>query len=52
MDKEQREELIAMLRKNRSKHGVGHGMVYWNSVVDTVEKFLDEHFLEEVIPKE
>lgn len=37
-----------MLKDNRKVKGIGHGDPYWNSVVDTVERFLDRHFKSDV----
>ncbi len=46
MDTELRDELIRNLKTNRIRHGSGAGNAYWQSVVDTVEDFLDRHFKE------
>jgi len=47
MGPELRAELIRDLKINRSLSPEGKGNRYWQSVADTVEKFLDRHFKEE-----
>ncbi len=46
MGPELRSELIRDLKWNRSNAPEGSGQKYWESVADTIEEFLDRHFLE------
>lgn len=41
-----RDELIRDLKENRSLSAEGRGRRYWESVIDTIEIFLDRHFTE------